>query len=926
MTTLLILLALLWPAFWLLRVLLVTKIIVGLEFRHARVKTHAPGEVPPFITEASQPWARQLQVLEFRALGGWRIGSFAEPALDEEAAVFVHATQPVLAVVRLREESGLDGECWLSLRSTLPDGREIVTSSHASETILPGCVDVLVEVLPTTLASELLQRHHARVTEAGVAPWEFRDLASAAHREKQVRDACVNDAVATGLLSPRTGGGFSFRLKPAFQQALTAIKIGMKNKKLLKAAGGRMPNTKPLSPENLLSFDLYHYRQMVGLTSGRLSLRAKAIISSVSFVIFAAVLAWQYSLVVATTLVIALVIHEGGHLLGMRLFGFRDTQLLFIPFFGGAAVGLDDKVLKPWQHIVIVLLGPLPGIFIALGLFVYIGGGNAPAWVTQVALTTFILNAFNLLPIMPLDGGQIVDYAVASRFPRARVLFLGLSAGGMALIGLAGGGARLLLYLGIATLLRLPVEWRSAGIRRAMREEFPQGGEEEPIVRRLLEHVREPEWAKVSSSQRLQLVRGLQLALRMPPAGIGTLVFALITFTSPLWLGAPLAFWSVIRSGEAKVRHAVARAEEAGVRPLRPPAPPAGLAPEDNAAIDVAKAEKIIGASRHFLAEETGDEKEDAPADADTDVVALLRAAAHKKVFAPEPRAKAAGKNALLNSYSRTAALHHLRQAAQERVRYQEPLEAIAIDLDALRLLRLMQQSPGALDWPSYHVLAGSCWLGIEEALSSGVAPSPELVGQLRDLSAEQPVIDFAATAIPASLLAQGSNKALEESGEEGDETGWLVTLMRLNPYWTKVQVQTIDQAVVAQEQLRQIKQGKWPAPTKVEIKEDSEALSAAFVEQPVAQLADLLAIQRQLRTALRITELRQRGSKDIKLDSLGTDPTDLNHPFTGEKMRLTRRGALDVLAFNSSFQEAWREDERSEETDLHWRVPVELR
>jgi Zn-dependent protease len=917
MTTLLIVLALIWPAFWLIRVLLVTKALVGFEFRRARVTIHPPGAVPAHIREAAQAWTRQLQALEFQPAGGWRLGCAADPVLDEEAVVLLHATHPIRAIVQPRDEANLSGECWLSLRTTLLDGTEIATNTHAPEAFLPLCADVNVELVSTVFARELFERHLARITPVIASTWPCTDPASAATRETHIRNALLNDAVALGLLVARGENGYSLRPGAAFKQALAILRVAAKNKKLQKGATV-VPNATPLSPESLAAFDLHHYRQMVAFSRGRLSLRTKAVISSVSFLLFAAVLAWQYSLVVAVTLIIALIIHEGGHLLGMRLFGYRDTQLLFIPFFGGAAVGHDDKVLKPWQHIVIVLLGPLPGIFLALGMFVYISGGHAPEWVTQVAITTLILNVFNLLPVMPLDGGQIVDLAVASRFPRARVLFLAVSAAGMALLGLAGGGARVLLYLGIASLLRLPVEWRSAGVRRAVREEFPDGGEEEPIVQRLLEHVREPEWAKTPVPQRLQLVRGLQLALRMPRAGIGTICFALAAVTSPIWLGTPLVLWAVVRGGEAQVSQALARAEAAGIT-AAPPAPavlPAGLAPADNAALDYAQAAQLARA-QHAAAGEPEDAGEETPPD--TDVITLLRAAAQKRAFVPEPAAAPSGKaGAGLSLWGHGQLVTQLTQAADERVRYHEPLEAIALDVDALRLLQLMQSSPGYLDWSTYNYMANACWNNVEEALATGTAPPPALIGELRHLSADQPVIDFAVASIPAGMMEHPTG--LDELGEDEAEAataaiGWLTFLQKMNPFWTQARVEAIDQAVVAQAQLQEIQHGTWPA---VELKEDDpkQALTQ------VAQLADLLARQRQMRTALRITELHQRGTKDVKLESLGTSPAELKHPLTGEQMRLVRRGSLDVLAFHPSSNLVWGLP-NSAQNEVRWRVPV---
>lgn len=921
MTTLVIVLLLLWPLFWLLRVMLVTRSLMGFEFRRPRATMYAPAQIPTHIQEAAKAWRRQLEALDFTLVGGWSMRTAADPALDTDYVALVHPVQPVRAIIRPRDEAALSGECWLSLRTSLMDGTEIVTNTYSPEVFLIDCTGVEVETLSSTLASEVLQRHLARIAAPKAAFWPCPDLGSAAGREEQIQTAVLNDAVTLGQLTRESGSGYRYRLGPAVRQSIRLLRVAAKNKKAQK--GVSMPGVSPLTPESLAAFDLYHYRQMVAFSRGRFSLRAKAVISGVSFLIFAGVLAWQYSVTVALWLVIALVIHEGGHLLGMRWFGFRDTQLLFIPFFGGAAVGHDDKVLRPWQHIVIVLLGPLPGIFLSLGMLAYGSGGHAPDWLHEAALTMLVLNAFNLLPVLPLDGGQIVDYAVASRFPRARVLFLGASALGMILIGMLLGGAKLLFGVGVATLIRLPVEWRLAGVRRAVREEYPDGGEEEPIVRRLIEHVREPEWAKVPFAQRLQLVRSLQLAMRMSKPGIGTMCFALAAFTSPLWLGAPIALWAVVREGDAKVAQAEARAEAAGLRRPLPAAKSAGLAPEDNAALDYAQATAL--AKPAGADSEADSEDEDEPpaksAEENAKIVTLLRAASRKKAFVPEPATAVSRKAALLEKWSHSQAVSHLIEAAEERLHYHEPVEAIAMSADALRLMRLMQASPGALDWDSYQVHASSCWTTIEEALSTGTALPPALVTELRTLSAERPVIDFAAAAIPRDLLAHTS--ALDELGE-GEEAeaaaGWLKLLQLIYPTWTQYKIEAIDQAVLAQSHLQEIQRGVWPARTTGE-KEHASAQVA------VAELGDLLARQRQARAALRIIELRRSGTKDVDLAMLGVAPAELRHPFTGEQMRLDRRGALDVLAFNSSAPFPWkRQNAPGAESEVNWRVPVELR
>jgi len=926
MTTLIIVLLLLWPLFQLLRILMVARIIMGLEFRAPRVTPLLPAQIPPHVHEAATGWLKQLQAQEFTLLGGWRIVWTAEAILGEDGVVLAHPRLPIVAVIRPRDEANLSGQCWVSLRTTLQDGSEIVTTSYLPEVMIPTCSGVEIEKVATTAAVELLQRHVARINPVLASAWRCPDLASAAERERHVRTAQINDAVVLGVLTADQTGSYHYRAGAALKGAWTVIRISSRNKKEDK---GLAVPASPLSPAGLAAFDLYHYRQMVAFSRGRFSLRTKAVISTVSFLIFAGVLAWQYSVTVALWLVIALVIHEGGHLVGMWMFGFRDTQLLFIPFFGGAAVGHDDKVLSPWKHIVIILLGPLPGIFLSLGMMAYASSGTAPEWLNQAALTMLVLNAFNLLPVLPLDGGQIVDFAVASRFPRARVLFLAVSAGGMMLIGLLGGGAKLLLYLGIASLIRLPTEWRLAGVRREVREEFPDGGEEEPVVTRLLEHMREPEWAKTPVSNRLQLVRGLQLVMRMPKPGIGTMVFALAGFTAPLWLGAPLALWAAVRQSDARLELARTRAEAAGLHaPAHiPPPVPAGLAPEDNAAIEYAMAVTLLQPPEEATEPGKEEEEDHAPPEpedeeASAKVVALLRSAAQKKAFAPVPAPAGKARHTWLARFTQPQVLNQLVLAAGERLRYHEPREAIAIDCDTLRLLRLMQASPGALDWSTYQTTTASVWENVEESLATGTSPTPKQLAELREFALERPLIDYANASIPAELFGNASTSLEDLAGDEprAAEPGsrLLMAILEMTSSMGDYRAEAYDHAVQAKDQLAAIRQGTWPEPVPLEDVHKSGS-------PHVAQLGDLVARQRQARAALRAMELRGTGTKELQLEALAAAPAELQHPFTRERMRLAHRGAFDVLVYKSGVDTKWDRNFKSEAVEVVWRVPAEI-
>jgi Zn-dependent protease len=117
-------------------------------------------------------------------------------------------------------------------------------------------------------------------------------------------------------------------------------------------------------------------------------------------------------------LVIVLLVHEFGHYAAMKAFGYRDTQMFFIPFLGAAVKGRHDDA-SGTQRAVVALAGPLPGIVLALLALLWWPLSPFLATLVSVAI---VLNFFNLLPILPFDGGRFADIVWISRWPGAQLL------------------------------------------------------------------------------------------------------------------------------------------------------------------------------------------------------------------------------------------------------------------------------------------------------------------------------------------------------------------------------------------------------------------------------------------------------------------------------------------------------------------------
>jgi Zn-dependent protease len=108
----------------------------------------------------------------------------------------------------------------------------------------------------------------------------------------------------------------------------------------------------------------------------------------------------------AAGLVLLLLVHELGHVIELKRQGVPASAPLFIPFLG-AFVGMKQLPDNAWKEAQVALAGPILG---SLGAAVVWGYAEATdsEFLLALAFTGFFLNLFNLLPIVPLDGGRAV--------------------------------------------------------------------------------------------------------------------------------------------------------------------------------------------------------------------------------------------------------------------------------------------------------------------------------------------------------------------------------------------------------------------------------------------------------------------------------------------------------------------------------------
>ncbi|WP_341526703.1 site-2 protease family protein [Nostoc sp. UHCC 0302] len=126
------------------------------------------------------------------------------------------------------------------------------------------------------------------------------------------------------------------------------------------------------------------------------------------------VIAWSAGIVMALLLFGSVLLHELGHSLVARSQGIKVNSITLFLFGGIAAIEEESKT--PQKAFQVAIAGPL--VSIALFFLLRLGGSFLPdtspvsVMVGDLARINLVVALFNLIPGLPLDGGQVLKAAL----------------------------------------------------------------------------------------------------------------------------------------------------------------------------------------------------------------------------------------------------------------------------------------------------------------------------------------------------------------------------------------------------------------------------------------------------------------------------------------------------------------------------------
>jgi Zn-dependent protease len=165
-------------------------------------------------------------------------------------------------------------------------------------------------------------------------------------------------------------------------------------------AGGMRRWLAPLAGLGALALNFAGKAKALLLLVPKLKVLSTAGTMLLSVAAYALLWGWKFGV----GFVALLFVHEMGHYVQMRREGVRPGWMLFVPFLG-AAVGARSLGGSALAEARVGLAGPVLGTLgaaVVAGIAVLTG---EEFWYA-LAFTGFFLNLFNLLPVLPLDGGR----------------------------------------------------------------------------------------------------------------------------------------------------------------------------------------------------------------------------------------------------------------------------------------------------------------------------------------------------------------------------------------------------------------------------------------------------------------------------------------------------------------------------------------
>lgn len=446
--------------FRLVRPLTIVNQLLRQRFWKPRAWLITEDDVPAYVRDSFREPMTELQSLGFEIVQWFALGDErGERNPPRFSACLFHANARAYADVAfaLLPNSTIP---WTVTFSTFGADRVVRTYPGERPFFGDAADTIAVEPFAPTIALQW-DAHRAAVQDAGITPADV-DHDTIFARGTARRAEWFASLVERRVFVAAEGSAYVLSWRAALSR-YRSLKTGQRRVAAQMAA--RASTLKPIASVPLEE-EVAAYERSVQQISSPPRPSFLALLFAVSVALFIAGGSYVFGTARTAIIVVGVVLfHELGHYLAMRAFGYVDTTIFFVPFLGGISTGRKDDATVS-QRMIVLLAGPVPGLLLAIAIAL-VGRGECPR---DVLFILAGVNFFNLLPVLPLDGGQVAHMLLFARHPVLDVVFRAVAGVALVLISVVASAGIFFAVLGVITLVQLPKSLRQSRLRQHFRE------------------------------------------------------------------------------------------------------------------------------------------------------------------------------------------------------------------------------------------------------------------------------------------------------------------------------------------------------------------------------------------------------------------------------------------------------------------------
>jgi hypothetical protein len=507
-----------------LRYLLGARQYLTCALREVKAWATGPELLTPGQVRVLSVFDTELAAAGFTHLGFGHCSSLiTHYAAPQTLSVLVNASIPAYAFVR-RSVAPEDGRpAVLSLATELPDGSalESVTSQFAKLLAPPDTLRV--HDYPGVAVSELVRRHAEQVDALrGGAPANTgasleEGLAYVTTQVRQLRESWRQRRWVVPTSDPQLD---RFTLRGAFALTNYSLRVarGRASGSDFSQTGKSRAKARPTEEARALRLEA---ELDAVLSVAESPQRAPgtpwsllALIAATALASFIA-MSLLWSPMVALLILGVIAFHEAGHAAAMRLIGYRDVHVFFVPLLGAMTIGNTSTATVRGQ-IAMLLAGPVPGLWLAAGLLAIDYAIGPVALLRVAALSLLLINALNLLPVTPFDGGRALELLTRPESVWRLVIHAASVLGLLALAIVLQDS--IVTVIAIFWAVLLPQQWLGYRLRRSVARAVTDRTDYGSVARAALEVMAMPRFGKWRSLARQATARLLARQFSRPHA------------------------------------------------------------------------------------------------------------------------------------------------------------------------------------------------------------------------------------------------------------------------------------------------------------------------------------------------------------------------------------------------------------------------